>query len=141
MRLWHKCFPVNFAKFLKAFFYKTPPEKELKNYYLILTITLQFFLFRWNDKNWFDKRWQIWKSCKDSYGTIEAATGSVTPVPLLKKRLWHRRFPVNFAKFSYRTSTASDTNEFTQFWTFLLRLINFFLCNSCGNAAWNISKT
>ena len=24
-RLWHKCFPVNFAKFLRTFFYRTPP--------------------------------------------------------------------------------------------------------------------
>ena len=24
-RLWHKCFPVNFAKFLRTPFYRTPP--------------------------------------------------------------------------------------------------------------------
>ena len=29
----------------------------------------------------------------------EAATGGVTPATLLKKRLLHRRFPINFAKF------------------------------------------
>ena len=23
-RLWHRCFPVNFAKFLRTFFYRTP---------------------------------------------------------------------------------------------------------------------
>ena len=25
-RLWSKCFPVNFAKFLRTLFYRTPPE-------------------------------------------------------------------------------------------------------------------
>ena len=25
-RLWHRCFPVNFAKFLKTSFYRTPPD-------------------------------------------------------------------------------------------------------------------
>ena len=25
-RLWHKCFPVNFAKFLRTPFHRTPPD-------------------------------------------------------------------------------------------------------------------
>ena len=25
-RLWHKCFPVNYAKFLRTTFYRTPPD-------------------------------------------------------------------------------------------------------------------
>ena len=28
-RLWHRCFPVNFAKFLRKFFYRTPPNNTI----------------------------------------------------------------------------------------------------------------
>ena len=39
------------------------------------------------------------KSSFKSFKPPEAATGGLRPAILLKKRLWHKCFPVNFVKF------------------------------------------
>ena len=31
-RLWHRCFPVNFEKSLRTFFYRTPPGDCFSNF-------------------------------------------------------------------------------------------------------------
>ena len=48
-RLWHRCFLLNFAKFLKTPFYKTPPTaaSELDQYKIVAI----FNLIKWNISN------------------------------------------------------------------------------------------
>ena len=48
------------------------------------------------------------KRCSGKFCKIHRKTG-LRPVTLLKRRLWHRCFPVNFAKFS-RTPFLQNTS-------------------------------
>ena len=50
----------------------------------------------------------------------------VRPATLLKKRLWHRRFPMNFAKF-LRTPFLWNTTGRKRLLLPFIYLINFFL--------------
>ena len=74
-RIWHRCFPVNFAKFSRTAFYRT----SLGDYFSNIT--------SWKD------------SPKDSIHKPLIFSKTFRPVISLKKKLWHRCFPVNFAKF------------------------------------------
>ena len=76
-RLWHRCFPVNFAKLLRTLFYRTPPVAASVH------CTLHCKIARSNGSG---------VSVKNLLLKMSTAT-------LLKKRLWDRCFPVNFAKF------------------------------------------
>ena len=55
---------------------------------------------------------------------IKLQASGLRPATLLKKRLWHRRFPVKFAKF-LRTAFFME-----HFWWLLLPFLNPFLANS-----------
>ena len=49
-RLWHRCFPVNFAKFLKHFFYRTLPVGAYMHSSIMYTV-LSFSIFTVHIKN------------------------------------------------------------------------------------------
>ena len=64
---------------------------------------------------------------------------SFRPATLLKKRLWHRCFPVNFAKFLrtpfYRTSPGDYVN-FDSYWVTLLESAWYFV----EQIPWNFTE-
>ena len=86
----------------KQIFIKTPKNPFLGHFLdflgspdrLVLFFKDMFFYFFYDTLS----------SCK-----ISEKTGSLRPATLLKKRLWHRCFPVNFAKF-LRTPFLNNTS-------------------------------
>ena len=89
MRLWHRCFPVNFAKFLRT------PFLQNTSGWLLLFILSHIFVSKFD------------------LVLILCSTGGLVytglrPATLLKKRLQHRCFLVSFLTFLrtsfYRTS-------------------------------------
>ena len=67
-RLWHRCFPVNFAKFLRTpFFYRTPLVAAFAIIWLFFEFWEHFSLLRFFSKAGF-KRWLIRrKPFKDNF--------------------------------------------------------------------------
>ena len=64
--------------------------------------------------------------------------------PLLKKRLWHRCFPVNFVKF-LRTPFLQNTSGrllLGLYFQMKLSNISFYLCRVCtsGKIVWKLSS-
>ena len=93
--LWHRCFPVNFTKFLRTFFYRTPPVAACELYRGLWTVL-----------------WTMLTMLAILWTMLRSAT-------FLKKRLWHRCFPVSFAKF-LRTPFLQNTSG----WLLLQMFIN-----------------
>ena len=92
-RLWRRCFPVNFMKFLTTHFLQNTSRRLLlsffhvaklrKTYFIILCVLIQLF---------FDPDGMYLFKVKNK----DTRTTGLRPATLLKKRLWHRCFPVNF---------------------------------------------
>ena len=79
--LWNRCFPVHFVKFLRETFYRTirSSRQELFCKIGVLRNVPKFI-------------------GKHLYLSLNKVAG-LRPTTLLKKRLWHRCFPVTFLKF------------------------------------------
>ena len=101
-RLWHSCFPVNFVKFLRTLFL----TEHL--WWLLLPQRIEIPAL----SHQVNFNWSIYVLAKLGHLTVlvmSITAGRVYfhrtrynvleywPATLLKKRLWHRRFPVNFA--------------------------------------------
>ena len=72
--------------------------------------------------NFIKKHWQKPTSQKISEAVVRRCSmEKAAPATLLKKRLWHRCFPVNFAKF-LRTPFFTE-----HLWWLLLRFVQYFL--------------
>ena len=95
--LWHRCFPVNFTKFLRTFFYRTSPVAASELYRSLWTVL-----------------WTMLTMLTILWTMLKSAT-------FLKKRLWHRCFPVSFAKF-LRTPFLQNTSG----WLLLQMFINIW---------------
>ena len=95
--LWHRCFPVNFTKFLRTFFYRTSPVAASELYRGLWTVL-----------------WTMLTMLTILWTMLKSAT-------FLKKRLWHRCFPVSFAKF-LRTPFLQNTSG----WLLLQMFINIW---------------
>ena len=80
----YRCFPVNFAKLLRT------PFSQNTSGRLLLKIKL---LFIYNS----EKTTPIY--LKNTCARVFSFLSGLCPTTLLKKRLWHRWFPVNFAKY------------------------------------------
>ena len=80
-RVQHRCFPVKYVKFLRAVNLKNINHRRCS---LRKGVLRNFAKF-------------IWKHLCQSF-FVTKVTG-LRPAILLKKRFWHRCFPVNFAKF------------------------------------------
>ena len=87
-RPWHRCFPVNFAKLVRINFYRTPPLTASP---FDATVISSY----------------LYTPLKTSENHQENAFRLAT---LLKKRLWHRCFLGNVAKF-LRTPFSQNTSE------------------------------
>ena len=92
-RLWHWRFPVNFAKFLRTNFYRTPPGDcfcTFSKKYLLCTLS-RFRLVQTRDYyllQYFEVK------------QMEAVFRRFSTCSAIKKRLQHRCFPGKCAKFS-----------------------------------------
>ena len=95
--LWHRCFPVNFTKFLRTFFYRTSPVAASELYRGLWTVL-----------------WTMLTMLTILWTMLKSAT-------FLKKRFWHRCFPVSFAKF-LRTPFLQNTSG----WLLLQMFINIW---------------
>ena len=95
--LWHRCFPVNFTKLLRTFFYRTPPVAASELYRGLWTVL-----------------WTMLTMLTILWTMLKSAT-------FLKKRFWHRCFPVSFAKF-LRTPFLQNTSG----WLLLQMFINIW---------------
>ena len=105
-RLRCNCFHVNFEKF-SCFFYRTPQGKcfliYLWNYWL--KQPLELFCKKCVLRNF--ARFTGQHLCQSLFfNKVEG----LRPASLFKKRLWHRCFPVNFAKF-LRTPFLQNTSR------------------------------
>ena len=88
-RLWQRWFPLNFAKFLRTPFSQNTSERLLlKEQHPSLQIYLPIKKLNMTNNNQWN--WKTWKTTED---------WGLRPATLLKKRLWHRCFSVNVAKF------------------------------------------
>ena len=120
---WHRCFPVNFTKFLgttflqsifgrlllarNIFYWKTWEVKSRKTSIIMKSGQFVSHCKRQGWKNLACvcvvhqhpfERYEI--SCTRSIRPeVFCKKGFCRPATLLNKRLWHRCFPVNFAKF------------------------------------------
>ena len=81
-RLRYRCLPVNFAK--------SPRTPFFTEHLWCLLLLFLMCLYRVSSQDIY--------ACLQTY-ILEASTGGLKKT-LLKKRLWHRCFPVNFTKFS-----------------------------------------
>ena len=93
-RLWHKCLPVNFAKFLRIpFFIEHLWWLLLYNHLLPMVITVRssnFMKYR---------ELRMTNPILAIYVNRSLLVKPKKPATFLKIRLWYRCFPVNFAKF------------------------------------------
>ena len=124
-RLWRRCFSVNFAKFLRHLFL----QNNSGGCFWIRGMTVTRWVWTNSDNSWnvisgylywnkvliypvillfgrfiflylsisSHRRCSVRKGVIRNFARIHRKTP--VPEPLLKKRLWHRCFPVNFAKF------------------------------------------
>ena len=124
-RRWHKCFPVNFAKFLRTSFSQNTTRRLLLNIVTILhplkilifwrhkimTLNLRYwkvcllcatFLF-WKKQALYYLPFELfWYNFSDYHIQKEPPdvfNWGLRLATLFKKRRWHKCFPVNFAKF------------------------------------------
>ena len=106
----HYSFNANLKAYLK---FKNLRVKLKKNY--ILLFMEQNFIRKYkSEKTWnlFNILFKLWKQsarrCSVRKGVVR---NLARPATLLKKRFWHRCFPVNFAKFLGTISTSSDCSS------------------------------
>ena len=113
-KLWHRCFPVNYAKFLRSTFHRTPPGlllsgNELQNLLklLIQNSIIEIKKMRKRSKLVTESEYSLIRSsrpevfCKKNVlRNFKKATGKHLWQSLfLKKRVWHSCFSVNVVKF------------------------------------------
>ena len=113
-RLQHRYFLVNIVKYLRiAFCYRTPPvvASESQCFYIpdsltpnILNKTHIVYCRTYKTLTWFSNFRSRHRRCSVRKGVLKNLTKFTGKHMcqicfLLKKRLWHRCFPVNFAKF------------------------------------------
>ena len=122
-RLQHSCFPVNIAKIFRTAFFKEHLQwlllKVKNNNSIPKRQSPKQKVFRedhkehWVEKNWRDR--SSHRSCSVKKGVLKnfakftgkhlcqciffIKVAGLRPATLLKMRLWHRCFPVNFVKF------------------------------------------
>ena len=99
----HRCFRVNFAKFLRTPFLQSTSGRLRLQFTIYIFTLLNIFseavAQRCSVKKMFLEILQNSKenSCDRVFFLNKVA--GLGPATLLKKRLWHRCFPMNFAKF------------------------------------------
>ena len=93
-RRWHKCLPVNFAKFLRIpFFIEHLWWLLLYNHLLPMVITVRSSNFmKYRELRMTNPIWVI-------YVNRALLVKPKKPATFFKIRLWYRCFPVTFAKF------------------------------------------
>ena len=97
-RLRHRCFSVNFVKFLRTPFYEAPSG----GFYFFKKLPFSVLIF--SDENNIAKlAFDMWGNCSNRlWYSLETSNSFL-------KSLQHRCFPVNFAKF-LRTSFSQKTS-------------------------------
>ena len=100
-RLWHRCFPVNFAEFLRTTFLteqlrwlllKTSINSQILSMAYYVNVSNNHYVFIA-----LLKRYQSSKHCS-KLSHRDTRSSKLTFV-ISDLRLWHRCFPVNFARF------------------------------------------
>ena len=127
-RLWQRRFPVYFAKFLRTPFLQNISGGffwKLHIYSYLLILAQPAFIC----SNSTMKTAENLVRSSNRRSSLRAAT-------LLKKRLWHRCFPVNFAKF-LRTPFLQNTSERLLLsskicWTVTIKMIKTMSMTSFG---------
>ena len=81
-----------------------------------------------------------WKFRKVHRKTPVSVSFFLRPVTWLKKRLWHRCFPRNFAKFLRTLSPTEHLRWLLLFLTMPKKYCMWMNSNFTGNQSWNKSK-
>ena len=81
-----------------------------------------------------------WKFRKVHRKTPVSVSFFLRPVTWLKKRLWHRCFPRNFAKFLRTLSPTEHLRWLLLFLTMPKKCCMWMNSNFTGNQSWNKSK-
>ena len=102
-RLWHRCFPVNFTKFLKTPFYRTPPDDCFCSAFFLPPVAL---LWKYCSEK---KRWK--KLWLEFYNYI----------------LWHIERKVNKSSSLFFNGTIRKYLIILRYKTFIIRITEFSL--------------
>ena len=110
-RTWYRCFLVNFTKFLRTLFLKNTSRRRLLDIWNPWDWKYIICVFKFYRQKWRNSTWKFYLSRARSLHRINVSVflsvqyicikriWGLRPAILLKERLWHRCFPVNFAKF------------------------------------------
>ena len=103
-RLWHRCFPVNFAKFARNLFCSTHPVARIL---VLITQSWQNSIIRNRASH---QRCSIKKGALRNFTEFTEKNQCQSHFfNKVKTRLWYRCFPVNFGKF-LRTPFLQNTS-------------------------------